>query len=76
MAPATKGAEERREPLGARILAVTNMVETISFRRPHRPALGIDKALAEIDKGKGTLYDEQMVDVCLSLFREEGFEFE
>ena len=33
----------------ARILAVADVVEAMSSHRPYRPALGIDKALDEID---------------------------
>ena len=66
-----KGKEIR---LGARILAVADVVEAMSSRRPYRPALGIDKALEEISKNKGRLYDPQVVDTCLNLFN-KGFEF-
>jgi HD-GYP domain-containing protein (c-di-GMP phosphodiesterase class II) len=38
--------------------------------------LGIDKALEEIEKNKGTLYDNAVTDACLRLFREKGFHLE
>jgi putative nucleotidyltransferase with HDIG domain len=57
----------------ARILAVADVVEAMSSHRPYRPARGIDVALAEIERGRGTLYDSAAVDACLSLFREQGF---
>lgn len=59
----------------ARILAVADVVEAMSSHRPYRPARGIDKALAEISQNRGTLYDPQVVDVCLKLFAEKGFSF-
>jgi PAS domain S-box-containing protein/putative nucleotidyltransferase with HDIG domain len=62
--------------LEARILAVADVVEAMASHRPYRPALGIDKALEEISKKKGILYDAEVVDVCLKLFNEEGFKFE
>jgi response regulator RpfG family c-di-GMP phosphodiesterase len=37
--------------------------------------LGIDKALEEISKNKGKLYDPGVVDTCLKLFNEKGFKF-
>ena len=40
--------------LEARILAVADVVEAISSHRPYRPALGINFALDEISKNKGT----------------------
>ncbi|MCX5997862.1 MAG: PAS domain S-box protein [Chloroflexi bacterium] len=61
--------------LEARILAVADVVEAMASARPYRPALGIDKALEEISNGKGKLYDPAVVDVCLKLFKKEGFEF-
>jgi len=60
----------------ARILAVADVVEAMSSHRPYRPASGIDKALEEISKGKGILYDPKVVDVCLNLFRKKKFKLE
>ncbi len=59
--------------LEARILAVADVVESMASHRPYRPSLGIGKALDEIVKNRGTLYDPQVVDVCISLFSEKGF---
>lgn len=62
--------------LEARVLAVADVVEAISSHRPYRPALGMDKALEEISRHKGVLYDAGVVDACLKLFTERGFKFE
>jgi PAS domain S-box-containing protein len=62
--------------LGARILGVADVVEAMASHRPYRPALGIDAALEEISRGKGTLYDPQVVDICTRLFREKGYQME
>jgi HD-GYP domain-containing protein (c-di-GMP phosphodiesterase class II) len=62
--------------LEARIMAVADVVEAMASHRPYRPALGIDAALEEIEKNRGTLYDEAVVDSCLRLFREKGFKLE
>ncbi len=59
----------------ARILAVADVVEALSSHRPYRPALGLDRALAEIAGARGVLYDEPVVDACMRLFREKGFTF-
>jgi putative nucleotidyltransferase with HDIG domain len=61
--------------LEARILAVTDVVEAMASHRPYRPALGLDKALEEITKNKGKLYDPEVVDACLKLFKEKRFKF-
>lgn len=57
----------------ARILAVADVVEAMGSHRPYRPSLGIDVALEEIEKNKGTLYDSAVADACLRLFREKGY---
>jgi response regulator RpfG family c-di-GMP phosphodiesterase len=54
----------------SRILAVSDVLESMSSRRPYRPALGLEVALEEIEKNKGILYDNAVVDTCLKLFRE------
>jgi PAS domain S-box-containing protein/putative nucleotidyltransferase with HDIG domain len=60
----------------ARILAVADVVEAIASHRPYRPALGINKALEEISKQKDILYDAEVVDSCMKIFRERGFKFQ
>ena len=57
----------------ARIIAVADVVEAMASHRPYRPTLGIDKALAEIERGRGTAYDPSIADACLRLFREKGY---
>ena len=58
----------------ARIMAVADVVEAMASHRPYRAGLGIDAALAEIEKNKGTHYDNTVVDACLRLFREKGYQ--
>jgi putative nucleotidyltransferase with HDIG domain len=60
----------------AKILAVADVVEAMSSHRPYRPALGIGRALDEISKNSGILYDPDVADACLKVFTEKGFEFE
>lgn len=61
--------------LEARILGVADVVEAMTSRRSYRPALGIDKALGEISRNSGILYDPEGVEACLKLFSEKGFTF-
>ncbi|WP_158269725.1 HD domain-containing phosphohydrolase [Desulfonatronum sp. SC1] len=58
----------------ARILAVADVVESMASHRPYRPSLGIAAALEEIETKHGTLYDTTVVDACLRLFREKGYQ--
>lgn len=62
--------------LEAKILCVADVVEAMSSHRPYRPALGIQAALDEISQKRGILYDREVVDACLQLFREKYFKFE
>ncbi|MBW2596031.1 MAG: HD-GYP domain-containing protein [Deltaproteobacteria bacterium] len=59
----------------ARIIAVADAVEAMLSHRPYRAALGVEKALEEIENDRTTLYDPEVVDACLKLFREKGFKF-
>ena len=59
----------------ARVLGVADVVEAMAANRPYRPAIGIHKALEEISKSRGILYDVDVVDVCLRVFREKDFEW-
>jgi len=58
--------------LEARVLAVADVVEAMSSDRPYRPALGIDKAIEEIRKNKGKLYDPDVVAACLRVCSKEA----
>ena len=59
--------------LGSRILTVADVVESMFSDRPYRPALGIDVALQEIERGKGTIYDMSVADACIRLFAEKRY---
>ncbi|HEY5501970.1 MAG TPA: HD domain-containing phosphohydrolase [Candidatus Anoxymicrobiaceae bacterium] len=58
----------------ARILAVADVVEAMASHRPYRPAFGIDMALDEILRGRGTIFDPEVCDACIRLFEEKGFD--
>jgi len=59
----------------AKILGVANVVEAMSSYKSYRPALSIDEALAEIVENKNILFDPEVVDICVKLFKEKGFKF-
>jgi PAS domain S-box-containing protein/putative nucleotidyltransferase with HDIG domain len=59
----------------ARIIAVADTVEAMTGHRPYRPSLGLERALDEISRNSGKLYDPDAVEACLRLFREKGFTF-
>ena len=57
----------------SRIMAVADVVEAMASHRPYRASLGIESALEEIEKNKGSLYDQDVVEICLKLFRKKGY---
>jgi len=57
----------------SRILAVADVVEAMASHRPYRASLGIEVALGEIARGRGTIYDSDVVSACLTLFANKHF---
>jgi PAS domain S-box-containing protein len=61
--------------LEARILAVSDVIEAMYSYRPYRPALGLERALQEVTRNSGTLYDPAVVDACVKVFHQGRFQF-
>lgn len=61
--------------LEARIISVADVAEAITSHRPYRPALGLEAAIVEIEKGRGVAFDADVVDACLSILRGAEFKF-
>lgn len=61
--------------LESKILTVADVVEAMASHRPYRPSLGVELALDEIVKNKDILYEADVVDSCLRLFKEKQFNF-
>jgi len=60
--------------LESRIIAVADVVEAMASHRPYRPAVGIQKALEEIEANKGKLYDPDAVNACLEVVQQRHME--
>ncbi len=60
----------------ARVITVADVVEAMATDRPYRPSLGMAETLKEIEQGAGTLYDPEVVNACLKLFEEKGFQLQ
>jgi response regulator RpfG family c-di-GMP phosphodiesterase len=58
--------------LEARIIGVADVIEAISSHRPYRPAKDIEMAMKEITDHRGTLYDANVVDAALEIYRTKG----
>jgi HD-GYP domain-containing protein (c-di-GMP phosphodiesterase class II) len=61
--------------LEARILAVADVVESMVSFRPYRPEMDLNEAIEELRSHRGTLYDARVVDICIALITEKGFDF-
>jgi putative nucleotidyltransferase with HDIG domain len=71
-----EGLRDSQIIIEARILGVADVVEAMSSHRPYRPALGLKKALTEIKRSSGVLYDADIVNACLRLLYKNQQEFE
>jgi PAS domain S-box-containing protein/putative nucleotidyltransferase with HDIG domain len=58
-----------------KILSVADVVEAMTSYRPYRTKFSLNEALEEIKKFKGLLYDKEVVETCLTVFK-KGFTFE
>ncbi len=65
-----KGLKGKEITLEARIIAVADVLDAMSHHRPYRPARKMEEVIDELRKGRGRLYDEKVVDICLDLLRE------
>lgn len=54
--------------LEARIIAVADVIDSMTSDRPWRRALPLDAALDELKKGRGTKYDPAVVDAVLEIY--------
>ncbi len=55
--------------LEARILAVSDVLEAMTSHRPYREALGLVKAVEELEKFSGIRYDSKIVKIALKLIK-------
>lgn len=57
----------------ARVLAVADVLESMSSHRPYRPALGLEAAMAEIEQHRTLWFDPEVVDALVRLVREKAY---
>ncbi len=65
------GLKGEEIPLGARILAVADAYDAMTSDRPYRRAMSHEKAVAELEAGKGTQFDPKIVEAFLTAMEEE-----
>lgn len=57
----------------AKVLAVADVIESIASHRPYRPARGLDAALDELERGRNTHYDPEVIDAFSRLLHDKGY---
>lgn len=60
--------------LEARIIHVADSMEAMLSHRPFRRQLGLEQALAQLMQYRGSIYDAAVVDACVALFTEHGYQ--
>jgi response regulator RpfG family c-di-GMP phosphodiesterase len=50
-------------PLGARIIAVSDVFDAMTSLRPHRRAMSPEEVLIEMERGKGKQFDPHLMDI-------------
>jgi HD-GYP domain-containing protein (c-di-GMP phosphodiesterase class II) len=57
--------------IGAKILAVADVLEAMTSIQPYRFPHSLKKTMEEISKGKGVRYDPDVVAICLELLEQK-----
>ncbi|HVA34026.1 MAG TPA: HD domain-containing phosphohydrolase, partial [Candidatus Baltobacteraceae bacterium] len=52
----------------ARVIAVADVMESMTSHRPYRPARAVAEALQRLADGRGRKFDPRAVDACAALF--------
>ncbi|MCY6484977.1 HD domain-containing protein [Clostridium aestuarii] len=66
------GLKGKEIPLGARIIAVADSFDAMVSDRPYRKGMSLNKALEQLENNKGTQFDADVVDVFLSIIKENN----
>ncbi len=59
-------------PLGARVIAVADAFDAMTSNRPYRAALVLSEAVKEVQRGAGTQFDPDVVEVFLQVLQSSG----
>ena len=64
------GLKGEEIPLYARMIGVADAFDAMTANRVYRKQMGLDVVLGELEKGRGTQFDPQFVDILLKLIRD------
>ena len=65
-----RGLKHEDIPIGARILSVVDCYDALTSDRPYRPALSDADAMKIVLERRGTMYDPQVVDTFVRVYKE------
>ncbi len=63
------GLKGEEIPLAARVFAVADVFDALTSARPHRPPLGLDRAMDILEMGRGGHFDPAVVDAFTPMAR-------
>ena len=62
--------------LEARTISVVSSIDFYTHGRPGSPPIKMGEVLEKIKQDRGIRYDSDVVDACVKVIKEKGFEFE
>ncbi|HSM37487.1 MAG TPA: HD domain-containing phosphohydrolase [Longimicrobiales bacterium] len=65
-----EGLEGESIPLAGRVVAVVDVYDALVHERPYKAAFTQEEAMAELEQGRGTHFDPQVVEAFLAMLRE------
>jgi len=68
-----QGLKDEEIPILSRITAIADAYEVMSNGRPYKKPLSNGEIIAEFERCSGTQFDPQLVEIFLSILKEEGF---
>lgn len=71
-----KGLKGDEIPLFARMIGVADAFDAMTANRVYRKQMDVGYVLGELEKGRGTQFDEQFVDILLDLLRSGEIDLE
>lgn len=63
------GCKGKELLLESRIIGLADVVEAMSSHRPYRASLGMQAALEQIQSGRGSMFDPDVVDACVRVIQ-------
>jgi len=68
------GKKDEDLPLTAKILGVADAFDAMSTDRPYRRARTLEESIVELEKNKGTQFDEKICDIMIDFLRRRNID--